>query len=174
VTRTRIYEVVRRIPRGRVATYGQIAALAGLPGHARQVGYALNALPPGTALPWHRVINARGQVSRRAVPGEELSQRMLLEQEGVRFDGRGRVALARVQWRPRKWSTCLAALVLALLTGCSGAGDRSGNPAAGQRQRDSAIGASGLPGAQGVQGALRASDSAAARRAREDSSGVEP
>ena len=96
----RIYAVVRRIPRGRVATYGQVAALAGLPGHARQVGYALHALPQGTGLPWHRVINAKGEVSRRRRPGDELSQRMRLEQEGVGFDLRGRVALARVRWRP--------------------------------------------------------------------------
>jgi methylated-DNA-protein-cysteine methyltransferase related protein len=97
----RIYAVVRRVPRGRVATYGQVAVLAGLPGHARQVGYALHALAQGTRLPWHRVINAKGEVSRRRRPGEELSQRMLLEREGVRFDARGRVALARVGWRPR-------------------------------------------------------------------------
>jgi methylated-DNA-protein-cysteine methyltransferase-like protein len=97
----RIYAVVRRVPRGRVATYGQVAALAGLPGHARQVGYALHALAKGTRLPWHRVINAKGEVSRRRRPGEELSQRMLLEREGVRFDARGRVALARVGWTPR-------------------------------------------------------------------------
>ena len=101
MSRERVYQVVRRIPRGKVATYGQIAELAGLPGHARQVGYALNALPPGTVVPWHRVINARGEVSRRAIPGAELSQRLLLEKEGVRFDGRGRVALERVRWRPR-------------------------------------------------------------------------
>lgn len=93
--------MVRRIPRGRVATYGQVAALAGLPGHARQVGYALHALPRGTRLPWHRVINAQGEVSRRRRPGDELSQRLLLEREGVRFDARGRVALARLRWSPR-------------------------------------------------------------------------
>ncbi len=97
----RIYAVVRRIPRGRVATYGQVAALAGLRGHARQVGYAMHALPKGSLVPWHRVINARGEISRRRRPGEELSQRMLLEREGVRFDARGRVPLARLQWRPR-------------------------------------------------------------------------
>lgn len=100
-TRTAIYAVVRRIPAGRVATYGQVAELAGLAGHARQVGYALNALTGATSLPWHRVINARGEVSRRAVPGDELRQRMLLQGEGIRFDGGGRVALARYQWRPR-------------------------------------------------------------------------
>ncbi len=100
-TYRRIYAVIRRIPRGRVATYGQVASLAGLAGHARQVGYALHALGKGTRLPWHRVINAKGEVSRRRRPGEELSQRMLLEREGVRFDGRGRVALARLRWNPR-------------------------------------------------------------------------
>ena len=62
-TYSRIYAVVRRIPRGRVATYGQVAELAGLPGHARQVGYALHALPRGTTVPWHRVLNARGALS---------------------------------------------------------------------------------------------------------------
>lgn len=96
-----IYAVVRRIPRGRVATYGQVAELAGLPGHARQIGYAMAALPSGTAIPWHRVINAAGMVSRRKYPGEELSQRQLLEREGVRFDTRGRVDLKKVRWRPK-------------------------------------------------------------------------
>ena len=102
MSRQRIYTVVRRIPRGRVATYGQVAALAGLPGHARQVGYALHALPDGTRLPWHRVINARGEVSLRRTPGSELSQRMLLEREGIRFDSRGRVDLRVCGWRARR------------------------------------------------------------------------
>lgn len=102
----RVYAVVRRIPRGRVATYGQIAELAGLrgTGRARRVGYALHALPPGTTVPWHRVINARGEVSRRRRPGEELAQRLLLQREGVRFDARGRLSLAGVGWRPRRES----------------------------------------------------------------------
>lgn len=97
----RIYAVVRRIPRGRVATYGQVAELAGLAGHARQVGYALHALPAGTAVPWHRVINAAGAVSLRAMAGDEITQRQLLEEEGVGFDLRGRVRLSAVRWRPR-------------------------------------------------------------------------
>ena len=97
----RIYRVVRRIPRGRVATYGQVAMMAGLPGHARQVGYALHALDAGSEVPWHRVINVRGEVSLRSVPGWEQVQRQLLEQEGVNFDVRGRVALERYQWGPR-------------------------------------------------------------------------
>jgi len=97
----RIYAVVRRIPRGRVATYGQVATLAGLPGHARQVGYALHALPKATAVPWQRVVNAAGAISLRPMSGG-ISQRMLLEKEGVRFDARDRVALLRFRWRPRR------------------------------------------------------------------------
>jgi methylated-DNA-protein-cysteine methyltransferase related protein len=100
-TYSRIYAVVRRIPRGRVATYGQVAELAALHGHARQVGYALHALPTGTAVPWHRVLNARGALSLRREPGAELAQRLLLEREGIRFDVRGRVNLAKVRWQPR-------------------------------------------------------------------------
>ena len=97
----RIHGIVRRIPRGRVATYGQVAALAGIPGHARQVGYALAALDDGDAVPWHRVINARGEVSQRAEPGAASHQRRLLEDEGVAFDDTGRIALSRYRWRPR-------------------------------------------------------------------------
>ena len=91
--------MVRRIPRGRVASYGQVARLAGLPGRARQVGYAMHALQSGTRLPWHRVVNAEGRVSRRRVPGAELTQRMLLVREGVRFDARGRISFERFGWR---------------------------------------------------------------------------
>ncbi|HEU4830062.1 MAG TPA: MGMT family protein [Gemmatimonadales bacterium] len=97
----RIYAIVRRIPRGRVATYGQVATLAGLAGHARQAGYALHALPAATALPWHRVINAQGAISVRSAGGDGLRQRLLLEAEGIEFDARGRVRLSRYQWRPR-------------------------------------------------------------------------
>lgn len=99
-TYARIYAVVRRIPRGRVATYGQIAALAGGLGRgARQVGYALHALPATHAVPWHRVVNAAGRLSPRP-GGSELAQRLLLEREGVRFDGRGRIDLAAFRWTP--------------------------------------------------------------------------
>ncbi|HJQ19897.1 MAG TPA: MGMT family protein [Gemmatimonadaceae bacterium] len=96
----RIYATVRRVPKGRVATYGQIARLAGLPGDARQVGYALHALPRSTAVPWQRVVNAAGSISLRRTDGA-ITQRLLLEREGVRFDARGRVALATFGWRPR-------------------------------------------------------------------------
>jgi methylated-DNA-protein-cysteine methyltransferase-like protein len=99
-TYARVYAVVRRVPVGRVATYGQVARVAGLGDHARMVGYALAALPAGTTVPWHRVINARGAVSRRR-SGDSLSQRMCLEREGVRFDARGRASFATYGWRPR-------------------------------------------------------------------------
>lgn len=101
----RIYAVIRRIPRGRVATYGQVAALAGLPGRARQVGYALHALDEPNDVPWHRVINAQGGISPRADPMFVDVQRQLLRQEGVAFDPDGRIALNRFEWRPRRVST---------------------------------------------------------------------
>ena len=94
-----IRKVTARIPRGRVATYGQIARVAGLRGQARLVGYALHALPNDSPIPWHRVLNAKGELSTRGVSAER--QRKLLEKEGVRFDARGRVSLASFQWRPR-------------------------------------------------------------------------
>ena len=97
----RIWRVVSRIPRGRVATYGQVAELAGLPRAARQAGYAMHALPHGSRVPWQRVVNARGEVSARSDPGGALVQRALLEREGVAFDARGRIDLARFGWRPR-------------------------------------------------------------------------
>jgi methylated-DNA-protein-cysteine methyltransferase-like protein len=81
-----------------------VASLAGLPGHARQVGYALHALPESSTVPWHRVVNAKGGVSPRAVPGAELVQRRLLLQEGVRLNARGQVPLAQVRWNPSRRS----------------------------------------------------------------------
>ena len=98
-SRTRIYAVVKRIPRGRVATYGQVAILAGLDGHARQVGYALHDLPARSNLPWHRVINARGEISPRSAGDSHELQRMLLEAEGVDFSLDGRVALKKYRWK---------------------------------------------------------------------------
>lgn len=94
----RIYEVVRRVPEGRVATYGQIAAVAGLPGHARQVGYALHASRPEDELPWQRIVNAKGEVSPRSEPGYEGLQRAMLEAEGVEFNAAGRIDLNRFRW----------------------------------------------------------------------------
>jgi methylated-DNA-protein-cysteine methyltransferase related protein len=101
-THARIYSVVSRIPKGRVATYGQVARLAGFPGQARLVGYALSALDDRTRIPWQRVVNARGQISPRRGEGPEgLLQRLWLRREGVRFDAKNRIRLARFRWRPR-------------------------------------------------------------------------
>jgi methylated-DNA-protein-cysteine methyltransferase-like protein len=99
----RIYAVVRRIPRGRVASYGQVARLAGLPRHARLVGYALHNLPGETRLPWHRVVAADGRIAKRAFPEDGLWQRDLLEKEGVTLVG-GAVDMERFAWRPRESS----------------------------------------------------------------------
>jgi methylated-DNA-protein-cysteine methyltransferase-like protein len=99
----RIYAIIRGIPAGRVATYGQVAELAGIAGHARQVGYALYALKDGTGVPWHRVVNARGRLSLGAViPEGDVEQRIRLEIEGVEFDADGKIDLARFRWRPRR------------------------------------------------------------------------
>lgn len=95
-----IYAVVRRIPAGRVATYGQVARLAGLPGHARMVGYALSALKDQLPIPWHRVVNAQGRISCRSESGTpDLVQRLRLENEGVQFDRQGRIPLDRYLWQ---------------------------------------------------------------------------
>jgi methylated-DNA-protein-cysteine methyltransferase-like protein len=91
--------VVARIPAGRVATYGQVAALAGYGGQARQVGYALAALPDDLDVPWHRVINAQGRVSPRRHSGYHQLQQALLEREGVVFR-HGCVDLGLYQWQP--------------------------------------------------------------------------
>jgi methylated-DNA-protein-cysteine methyltransferase-like protein len=101
----RIYKTVKRIPRGRVATYGQIATLAGLDGHARQVGYALHSLPDRSDIPWHRVINAKGEISPRSGGDSHELQRMLLEEEGVEFSLDGKVSLAQFRWKHRVTSS---------------------------------------------------------------------
>jgi len=93
-----IYQVVQLIPEGKVATYGQVARLIGRPRHARQVGYALAALSEDHEVPWHRVINAKGEVSARAYADYENYQRLLLEDEGVEFGLHGRVSLKLYQW----------------------------------------------------------------------------
>jgi methylated-DNA-protein-cysteine methyltransferase-like protein len=95
----RIYRAVMRVPRGRVATYGQIARIAGMPRHHRQVGRALGRLIDDGLVPWHRVLGTGGTISVRSTDGSvERLQRELLEREGVVFDARGRVPLARFQW----------------------------------------------------------------------------
>lgn len=95
-----IYAVVRQIPVGRVATYGQVARWAGYPGYARQVGYALFRLPPQeTDVPWQRVVNARGEISMSPLRfGSDDWQRSLLEAEGVSFDSHNRIDLTLFGW----------------------------------------------------------------------------
>lgn len=95
----KIYAVVRKIPPGRVASYGQVARLAGFSGQARQVGYALNCLADND-VPWHRVINAQGRISKRSNPDFERLQRMLLEAEGVTFDENNVISLRDFGWQP--------------------------------------------------------------------------
>jgi methylated-DNA-protein-cysteine methyltransferase-like protein len=95
----RVYEVVRMIPRGQVATYGQIAAIVSHRGAARTVGWALHSLVEGTEVPWHRVINARGRISLN--PGTR--QVSLLRQEGVDVNAQGKVDLKRFQWPGLDW-----------------------------------------------------------------------
>lgn len=97
---TRVYAVVRRIPRGRVATYGDVAAAAGFGRAARVAGWALHALPPGSSVPWHRVVGAGGRLSlARLNVDAAITQRMRLEREGVRFGAGGRVDLAKCRAR---------------------------------------------------------------------------
>jgi methylated-DNA-protein-cysteine methyltransferase-like protein len=96
----RIYAVVRRIPRGRVATYGQVATLAGLHRAARLVGYALHASHEHHGLPWHRVLAAGGRLTLiKLDPDAALTQRIRLETEGVRFTARGTVDMERCAWK---------------------------------------------------------------------------
>jgi len=92
-----IYEAVRRITPGKVATYGQIAKIVGRC-TARMVGYAMAALPAGFRVPWQRVINHKGEISARSRGDGALRQRRLLQKEGVRFDRHGRVNLKKVRW----------------------------------------------------------------------------
>ncbi|MFO0812169.1 MAG: MGMT family protein [Gemmatales bacterium] len=97
---SRIYAAIRRIPKGRVATYGQIAELAGLPRQARLVGYALFQHDEND-LPWHRVVNAQGTISSSPARQQaDQLQRVLLEAEGVVFSNRGRIDLKRYRWQP--------------------------------------------------------------------------
>lgn len=92
----KIYKIICQIPKGKVATYGQIAALAGNPRAARAVGWALRAV--NEELPWHRVINSNGKSSFPELAKRRMQQ-ALLEQEGIRFDLQGTVDLKKFQWR---------------------------------------------------------------------------
>lgn len=101
-----IYTVVRQIPFGKVATYGQVADLANLPRRARLVGYALYQVDTiGSDVPWHRVINAKGEISQSPFrQGSDDLQRSLLEQEGVVFNASGKISLRNYQWYPDTYS----------------------------------------------------------------------
>ncbi len=97
---SKIYDVVRQVPLGQVATYGQIADLAGLAGKPRVVGYALYRVTASAQIPWHRIINAKGKVSRSSLrDGTDSLQQMLLEKEGIIFV-QGKINLKQYRWRP--------------------------------------------------------------------------
>jgi methylated-DNA-protein-cysteine methyltransferase related protein len=96
----RIYTTVRQIPWGKVATYGQIADLAGLYGKARLVGYALFRVPIEDDIPWHRVINAQGEISYSLQrQGGDYLQKVLLEAEGIEFKNNGKIDLNKYRWQ---------------------------------------------------------------------------
>ena len=94
-TYEKIYSAVRKIPKGKIATYGQIAKMIGLPREARRVGYALSALKEDSSVPWQRVINAKGEISERPFADQ---QRVLLQQEGITFKNAS-IDLTRFQWK---------------------------------------------------------------------------
>ena len=93
----KIYKIILKIPKGKVATYGQIAAMAGLPQAARTVGWALNSLPNGSGVPWHRVINAQCKSSFPDESRRKLQQ-ALLEAEGMKFEKHEQVELDGFKW----------------------------------------------------------------------------
>ncbi|MFV0478761.1 MAG: MGMT family protein [Parahaliea sp.] len=95
----RIWQVVSLIPVGSVATYGDVARYAGLPGGARRVGYALRQLPANTRIPWYRVVNAQGRLADLPNAESASNQRERLEAEGITFV-RGRLSLAHHRWQP--------------------------------------------------------------------------
>ncbi|MGL5081379.1 MAG: MGMT family protein [Microcoleaceae cyanobacterium] len=101
-TYDKIYEIVRQIPAGKVATYGQVADLANLYGKARLVGYALyQVAPEDLDTPWQRVVNAKGEVSHSTVrQGSDYLQRSLLEQEGIKFNTENKIDLDQYRWHP--------------------------------------------------------------------------
>ncbi len=96
----RVKNTIKKIPKGKVATYGQLAALAGNHRAARQVAWVLHSSSGKDNLPWHRVINGRGSLSLKPGYGYEL-QRELLEKEGITLNEQDRIDLKRYLWRPR-------------------------------------------------------------------------
>src|SRR2546430_7392808 len=103
------YRVVRNIPKGRVATYGVVARLAGRPGAARTVGWALSALPDESEVPWWRVLNAAGRISLSGADHGSVVQRALLLREGVKFAPGGAVNLAAFGWPAEAYDSVAAA-----------------------------------------------------------------
>lgn len=101
-----IKKAIRAIPKGKVATYVQVAALAGNHRAARQVARVLHASSAKDRLPWHRVVNSRGGISLKPGRGYE-KQKRLLAQEGVRFSRTGRIDLDEFQWEPSGWSSAV-------------------------------------------------------------------
>ena len=95
----RIYSVIEDIPEGRVASYGQIAELAGVPRGARQVAYALRCLPSGHSLPWFRIITASGKLAFAPDTRAFKTQRNKLRDEGVRVEN-GKVSMREFRWQP--------------------------------------------------------------------------
>lgn len=95
----RILDTIRDIPEGSVASYGQIAEIAGIPRGARQVGYALRTLPEGHEIPWHRVLQASGHIAFDGDSRQFAEQRRRLEAEGIAVIG-GRVDMTRYRWQP--------------------------------------------------------------------------
>ncbi len=98
-TFNRIYDVVRKIPHGKVCTYGCVAAMAGNPRWSRVVGYALHVNPEPGKIPCHRVVTKNGEVSKAFAFGGENMQRILLAEEGVEFLDDGRVDMKRFAWQ---------------------------------------------------------------------------
>lgn len=96
----KIWQVVHQIPEGRVASYGLVAKLAGLPGYARYVGYTLKNLPIGTKLPWYRVVNSKGSISFREGTERYGLQKSLLEKEGISFSN-GKLQMKKYEWMPK-------------------------------------------------------------------------
>jgi methylated-DNA-protein-cysteine methyltransferase-like protein len=96
-----IYQIVRQIPYGKVATYGQIARLAQMPNQARLVGYALYRIDRQFSdIPWHRVVNSKGEISYSSLRnGTDYLQRSLLEKEEIVFNHKGKINLHQYQWK---------------------------------------------------------------------------
>ena len=101
----RVYQVVRAVPRGRIVSYGGVAALLGQPRAARAVGHALNSLPDESDVPWWRVVNRNGEISRRATANGHIVQKKLLQKEGVKFDRKGRASWEKHAWNASETSS---------------------------------------------------------------------